>query len=37
VGFVLYVGGDGRPLSVDVESDGEDVRPSPATVIAERP
>lgn len=37
VGFVLYVGGDGRPLGVDVESDGEDVRPSPATVIAERP
>jgi len=36
VGFDLYLGPDGRPLCVDVETDGGDVRPRPDTLIVAR-
>jgi hypothetical protein len=36
VGFDLYLWPDGRPLSVDVETDGRDVRPAPDTLVVAR-
>ena len=36
VGFDLFLGPDGRPLSVDVETDGRDVHPPPDTLVVAR-
>jgi hypothetical protein len=37
VEFMLWIGPDGRPKSVDVESDDHMARPDPATIVVKRP
>jgi len=36
VGLDFYLGPDGRPLCVDVETDGKGLRPAPDTLIVAR-